>query len=81
MISLSKKTYYKEVLLPILKVTVLASVVPLVGMFFLPRDIWGAISVCVLCVLFSALVIYMVGCDRNEKAFIRQSVVRILKHG
>lgn len=81
MISLSKKTYYKEVLLPILKVTVLASVVPLVSTFFLPRDIVGAISVCLLCVLFSALVIYTVGCDRNEKTFIRQFVVRILKHG
>lgn len=41
----------------------------------------GAISVCLLCVLFSALVIYTVGCDRNEKTFIRQFVVRILKHG
>ena len=81
MIFLSKGTYLKKVLLPILKVSVLAPVVPLVCMCYAPQNVLGAIYVCVLCVVFSGVVIYAMGCEGNERVFIRTSVARVFRHG
>ena len=81
MVRLSKIAYCKEILWPLLKVSILAPIIPMVGVLYLPVTVFGVVCVCALCVLSSVVVIYMIGCNGNERVFIRRSIANVLGNG
>lgn len=79
MIGLSARKYLRHVYFNVLTVTVLSAAVP----FFVSKNInegfFNFVLLCLLSVACTAVVIYYVGCNRNERQFI-VSKAKALKH-
>ncbi len=78
MIGLQIKEYLRRVVIPITIVAVLSPIVPYLVWKFLPEDYLSFFVVCAACVICSSVVIYSIGCTRNERAFLMDKVKMFL---
>lgn len=70
MVNTSFKEYIKDVILPLLAVTVLASIVPFLFKGVAMPQVLSLVIVCSSAVIMVAICAYYFGCTRNERAFI-----------
>ena len=75
MISMRIGSYVKEVLVPILKVLVIAPIVPLCFYVLLHQSVTAFLVVCLVSVLGVGLTVYYAGCTRSEQEYIRELVM------
>lgn len=79
MIYLSIKKYLKEVYLNTLSVTILAALIPSILITNLEESIFNLFISCFITFICILITIYYVGCNKNEKEFIRNKARIILK--
>lgn len=70
MIRMNLKSYVKEVLVPIVKVLLVAPVIPVAVYIYREDSILSFLGICALCVICSATSIYWLGCTATEKLFV-----------
>lgn len=79
MISMNKKDYLKEVVLPIILVTTISSIIPLFVFYYLTESsILNFFIICTVSVISVLIGIYYWGCNKNERSFISQKLKTIL---
>ena len=78
MISMKVGDYVKSVILPILKVIVLAPIVPLIVFYLVNQSVVAFFLICFLSVLSVSTVVYLFGCTANERNTVKNSVKRII---
>ncbi len=78
MISMSKKEYLKEVILPILLVISTSSIIPLIMFYQLTESVNSFFIISIICVASTLTSIYWAGCDKKEKTFIAQKVKQVI---
>lgn len=79
MIGVSARKYLRHVYLNVLAVTLLSAVVPVIVSRNISEGFINFILLCLLSLVCSSLVIYYIGCNRQERQFIA-SKVKALKH-
>ena len=70
--------YFKKVLLPLIPICILAPCLP----YYLQRyssNIWSAILLCIVDVLWVLLFVWLIGLDKTEKSFIKSTVTKIIR--
>lgn len=70
--------YFKQVLLPLIPICVVAPTLP----YFLQRfstSIWWALGLCVIDVLWVLLFVWLIGMNKEEKAYVRSAFINIIK--
>lgn len=78
MINLSKRMYFIKVVRPVVLVSVLSPVLPLM-VYNLRLPEWQSFfAVCAACVLSCAVVVYFVGCTLREREFLRLKAREVL---
>lgn len=70
--------YFREVILPILKVVILSPIIPLVVYSSMNQSVVTFFVVCIVSVLSVLCVIYFVGCTQVERNFVLTKVSRII---
>lgn len=74
LIRFSLKAYFKEVIWPILKVTILSGSIAYVLELFTPHCTIGLISVVLVSVLITLLIVYIVGINNDERNIIKSKI-------
>ena len=72
LINLSIRTYLNRVIFPILSVVVIAPIIPLLYYLNTESSVLNFFIVCILCVIFTALPVYFLGLNNNEKAMVKE---------
>lgn len=72
--SFNRVRFLKEVILTCLIVAIIASVIPIAIYQLLPENVIGFITNVLVCLLFSAVVIFYLGCNKSERSFIFSKV-------
>ncbi len=80
MTAIAKTDYCKNVLWPLLKVSIVAPIVPLACKTLATPDTIGMVMVCATCLLSSAFAIYRIGCDDKERSFAKQHILQFIRH-
>lgn len=79
MVGLSMKRYLCKVCGNILFVTLVAAIIPAL-LFFRMSDGWVRfLIVCIISILITITSIYWIGCNANERNFIREKVFKIIR--
>lgn len=78
MIRMKVSDYFREVILPILKVVILSPIIPLIVYFSINQSIVTFFVVCVVSVLSVLCVIYFVGCTKVERNFVLTKVSGVI---
>jgi O-antigen/teichoic acid export membrane protein len=85
LIPFSGRDYISEVILPALKVSILASICPLLLYFNMESNLYRLIYMFFICTVSTGLIIYFVGLKNNERIMINMKIKtiyhRIGKHG
>ena len=83
MISITVLEFYKQVLLPISKVTIVSIIVPVICAYNFEDDFIGLVGVCLISLFSSGVVIWAMGITSHEKVYLRgvaqNVIVRIRK--
>lgn len=74
MIKMPGKDYIHQVALPVMRVLVIAPLLPLAAYYFTPQNVVTFFIICALCVLSTSGAIYFIGCNAAEKAFLVSKV-------
>ena len=77
MISMPIRDYIEEVIYPLLRVIILASVVPLSVYLLLRQSIITFCIICIVCVISVTCVVYFIGCTRKERNLINNKIKKI----
>ena len=78
MIGMSMLVYMKQVVLPLLVVTIIAPVLPTLSYLYLgDASLINFFVVCLVSVISSGLVIYYIGCTRQERNFINAQLISV----
>lgn len=77
MIGLSVREYLSKVYFNVLAVTVLSAVIPCILSYYLSETLLNFIIICVVSVICTFTVIYLVGCNRKERQFILSKIIAI----
>lgn len=77
MIGLSVREYLSKVYLNVLAVTALSAVIPCISSYYLSETFLNFIIICVVSVICTFTVIYLVGCNRKERQFILSKIIAI----
>lgn len=79
MVGLSMKRYLCKVCGNVLFVTLVAAIIPIL-LFFRMSDGWARfLIICIISILITIISIYWIGCNANERNFIREKVFRIIR--
>lgn len=79
MVGLSMKRYLRKVCGNVLFVTLVAAIIPTL-LFFRMSDGWARfLIICIISILITIISIYWIGCNANERNFIREKVFRIIR--
>lgn len=78
MINMRMGPYIKEVMLPLLKVTTTAPIIPLIAYLNCELNIQNFLIICTLCVISCSISIYLLGCTSAERLFISSKVKMLL---
>lgn len=80
MISMDISRYVKDVIVPILKVVLLAPILPLFVYLYLNKSSFITfLFVCVVSVLSVSVMLYFVGCNTNERKFINKRISTVIQ--
>lgn len=74
MISLSPKTFLKKVIFPVIKVSVGASIIPIIISVNVDKNFITFVCICVISILCSSSAIYFLGCNVAEQNLIRNKI-------
>ena len=72
MIGLSIRAYVENVLLNLLVVTGFAIFLPIIASLFGDTNFLKFILSCLVCVISAGLAIYLIGCNKGERTFIKE---------
>lgn len=78
MINLRIVDYYNEVILPILKVVVIAPIVPLAVYFLTNQSVITFFSTCTVCTVSVICSVYFAGCTHDERAFAKEKLAILI---
>lgn len=78
MIGMERSAYVKSVICPILRVSLLSAVVPLLVHSVLPAGIGPFFILCLTCAVSVAVTIYYAGCTPGERKFVIEKVKNLL---
>ena len=70
----SVNKFSRDVLLPVLSVTLIGAIIPVLISHFVSDTLWGFLYVTLSVVLWSVPVVYFLGLNRNEKALVTEKV-------
>lgn len=76
MIGLSIISFFKNVCVKVLYVSLCSMIVPLLLVVLLPHSLWKSFLVICISIMSAMLSVYFGGCSRNEKLFIRDVIMR-----
>lgn len=79
MIEMEIVSYFKEVILPIFKVLILSSILPLVFYLSMEQSLSSFFIVCIVSLFSVILVSYIVGCTDMEQTFLRNKILNVIK--
>lgn len=79
MIEMEIVSYFKEVILPIFKVLILSSILPLVFYLSMEQSLSSFFIVCIVSLFSVILVSYIVGCTDMEQTFLRNKMLNVIK--
>ena len=74
MILMKGSDYLKKVVFPIIGVTLVAPILPLVTFFFLNQSVGSFFAVCTVSVLSVSICIYFLGCTIDERDFVKRKI-------
>lgn len=77
MIGLSVRKYVSKVYFNVFAVTILSAIIPCISSYYLSETFINFIMICVISVICTFMVIYFVGCNRNERQFILSKITSI----
>lgn len=77
MIGLSVRKYVSKVYFNVFAVTILSAIIPCISSYYLSETFINFIMICVISVICTFIVIYFVGCNRNERQFILSKITAI----
>lgn len=77
MIGLSVREYMSKVYFNVLAVTILSAIIPCLLSSYLSETFISFIMICAISVICTFSVIYLVGCNRNERQFILSKITAI----
>ena len=80
MIGLSARRFLKKVYWNVIIVTVIAGIVPFLLKVRMEESFLNSMSLCLFSVMAAILVIYLIGCDRDERVFIGSKLKSIVKN-
>lgn len=78
MIKMRVADYVKEAIVPLLKVVVLAPVLPLAAYFLTEQSVATFFLVCVVSVLSVSACVYFIGCTKREQEFATKKISAII---
>lgn len=70
MVHMNIRDYFQKVIFPILRVMLLAPILPMLCYYYLSDGIFSFFILCVVCVCSSLFVMYFIGCTDTEKTFL-----------
>lgn len=76
-IGLSVREYMSKVYFNVLAVTILSAIIPCISSYYLSETFISFIMICAISVICTFSVIYLVGCNRNERQFILSKITAI----
>lgn len=79
MIKMTVADYSDNVILPILKVVVLSSIIPIAVFSLVNQSVGSFLIVCVITALSVSCAVYFVGCTRNEQRLLKDKIFKILQ--
>lgn len=79
MIRMSKIIYIKKVIFPIIKVCILIPILPLLFYLKMPENYITCFWICLISIVYSCVIIYFLGCDKSEKAFVKNKILKIIR--
>ena len=79
MISMRISRYVKDVVCPILKVLLVAPIIPLLVFLYLRQSVGTFFIVCSVSVLCISLVVYFIGCTKTEQEYLKTMVLTKIK--
>ena len=79
-LSILRFEYLKEVLIPVLRVTILAIILPVLIFILLPQyGLLGVILLIMLEVLYTLIIIYIFGITHSERRFVKDFMSKLLR--
>ena len=78
MIGMRVVEYVNEVVVPLVKVVVLAPILPLLVYHLTEQSVATFFLVCVVSVLSVSACVYFIGCTKNEKEFVNKKISSVL---
>ena len=78
MISMEVGDYVKGVVLPILRVIVLAPVIPLIVFYSIDQSVPAFFFICIVSVLSVSTVVYLFGCTANERGILNSRIKKAI---
>lgn len=80
MIKMSSKVYINNVAIPVLRVLLIAPIVPMLAYHYTNQNILTFILICFLCILSTSSSIYFAGCNSTEKGILTSKVRTLIRH-
>lgn len=74
MIKLSARQFLKKVYFNVLVVTVIATIPPMMCHYYIATPITRAIMTCTISIISSLIVIYFIGCSKDEKELLKKYI-------
>lgn len=78
MISMSLEEYVKKVIIPILKVVILAPIIPLFIYLSVNQNILTFFIVCSTSILSVSILVFFIGCTKREQDLLKEKVGKVL---
>lgn len=80
MISMKMKRYYRNVVVPIVLVTLTSPIIPLIVLFNIKQSVSAFFMVCIISVLCTLFSIFIIGCNKSERAIIIAKSSRLISN-
>jgi O-antigen/teichoic acid export membrane protein len=81
LVQIGIREYFKEVLLPTIVVSIIAFILPVALNAILPQGLLSALVNIMLSVIWTVIVIWLIGVDTDERIQIKNKVMSVIKHG
>lgn len=79
MIAMPLRDYAVDVIVPILKVSTLASIIPVCASCYLNENVLSFFAVCIVAVCCVLIVTFLIGCTKEEQSFIKNKMISALQ--
>lgn len=69
-IKMKQQIYYRGTIIPIIKVVLASSIIPLLAYYYLQPNFFSFLLMCIICVTSILMTTYFLGCNPQEKIYI-----------